>query len=226
MPFLTRNPYYYLSALEEDSTDPLHIGLFLGGENNDVEQQQQAESESSSTAILAESLWVELATAIQQTKRSIRCIWLRVKGEGGDDTTITAIRALGQGLVGATAIESLVLEDQGIGMDQLEFLSEYMTRNTTLRGVKFLRTHLDTSSALLLNNFFCGNPALRVLDLTCNPRVDDETVRGILDAILRNGSCRLETLNIFEKMEGDADAEIGISEGGVDTIVSFVSRSK
>eukprot|EP00571_Detonula_confervacea_P015148 CAMPEP_0172308182 /NCGR_PEP_ID=MMETSP1058-20130122/8865_1 /TAXON_ID=83371 /ORGANISM="Detonula confervacea, Strain CCMP 353" /LENGTH=505 /DNA_ID=CAMNT_0013020545 /DNA_START=37 /DNA_END=1554 /DNA_ORIENTATION=- len=224
MPFLTRNPSYYLSALQEESTEPLHIGLYLG--NDAAVHHHDGEEQAESVTILTESSWIELATAIQQTARSIRCMWLRVKIEGGndrlDDTALAAFRALGQGLVGATAIESLVLEDRGMGVNQLSCLREYLARNTTLRGIKFLRTHLDTPSSLLLNDFFVGNSALRVLDLTANPRVDDETIRGILGAILRNDACRLETFNVFETLEGDAD---GISESCVGFIASFVSRT-
>mmetsp|Transcript_6050 Transcript_6050/g.10457 ORF Transcript_6050/g.10457 Transcript_6050/m.10457 type:complete len:225 (+) Transcript_6050:86-760(+) len=224
MPFLTRNPSYYLTALQEVSTDPLHIGLYLDENAAHHDDEEQAES-----AIMAESSWADLATAIQRTSRSIRCLWLRIKNEGGNDGTdevLAAFRALGQGLIGATAIESLVLEDQGMGMDQMVCLREYLARNTTLRGIKFFRTHLDTSSSLVLNDFLVGNSALRVVDLTANPRVDDETVRRMLGAILRNSGCRLETLNIFEKLEGEADANIGITESGVNFIASFVSQSE
>jgi len=225
MPFLTRNPSYYLSALKEVSTDPLHIGLYLD-ENAAHRDEDQAES-----AIIAASSWVELATAIQRTSRSIRCLWLRIKGDadgdddGNNDDVAAAFRALGQGLVGATAIESLVIEDQGMGKDQMMCIQEYLARNTTLRGIKFLRTHLDAPSSLLLNDFLVGNSALRVLDLTDNPRVDDATVKGVLGAILRNSDCRIETLNIFEKLEGEADANIGITMSGVDFVTSFVSQT-
>ncbi|KAL7529663.1 hypothetical protein ACHAXR_003083, partial [Thalassiosira sp. AJA248-18] len=222
MPFLTRNPSYYLTALQEESTNPLHIGLYLG------ENAHQDEDEQVELTILAEQSWVQLATAIRETSRSIRCLWLRVKNEGGNDltdTSLAAFRTLGQGLVGDSAIESLVLEDQGVGMDQLMCLREYLARNTTLRGIKFLHTNLDAPSSLLLNGFLVGNSALRVVDLTANPRVDDETVRVILGAIMQNSGCRLETLNIFEKLEGEADANIGITESGVGFIASFVSKT-
>lgn len=226
MPFLTRNPSYYLSALQEDSTEALHIGLFLG---ENVTHHDVAEQPAESDLILAESSWVELAMAIQKTQRSIRCLWLRFKSEDGherrNDTALAAFRALGRGLIGATAIESLVLEDQGMGLDQLACLRDYLEGNTTLRGIKFIRTHLSGASSLLLNDFFSGNSSLKVLDLTCNPKVDDTTVTEILGAILRNDSCRLETLNVFEKLEGEADAGIGISESGVNFIASFVSRT-
>jgi len=206
------------------STDPLHVGLYLDetAAHHDGEDQTEA-------VIVAESSWADLATAIQRTSRSIRCLWLRIKNEGGDgarsDEIVAAFRAFAEGLVGVTAIESLVLEDQGIGMDQLMYLREYLARNTTLRGIKFHRTHLDTTSSVLLNDFLVSNPALRVVDLTANPRVDDSTIRGMLGAILRNNRCRLETLNIFETLEGEADADIGITESGVNYIASFVSQT-
>ena len=227
MPFLTRNPSYYLSALQEDSTEALHIGLFLG---ENVTHHDLAEQGAESDLILAESCWVELAMAIQKTQRSIRCLWLRFKSEDGNelryDTALAAFRALGRGLIGATAIESLVLEDQGMGLDQLACIRDYLEGNKTLRGIKFLRTHLSGASSLLLNDFFSSNSSLKVLDLTCNPKVDDTTVTEILGAILRNDSCRLETLNVLEKLEGEADAGIGISESGVNFIALFVSKSK
>lgn len=225
MPFTTRNPSYYLSLLEESSTDPLHIGLCL-----DVSSANRDEKQAESP-ITSESSYAELAAAIQRTSRSIRCLWVQIKDDeagcgGSGDGLLAAVRAFGRGLVGATAIESLVLEDRGMGMDHLVCFQQYLARNTTLRGIKFLHTSLDTPSSLLLHDFLMGNSALRVIDLSDNPKVDDETVGGILGPILRNGGCRLETLNIFENVEGEADDNIGITEKGVDFIASFVSQSE
>ncbi len=53
-----------------------------------------------------DSSWVELAAAIQKMTRSIRCIWLRADSEVA---AAASIRGLGQGLVGAAAVESLVI---------------------------------------------------------------------------------------------------------------------
>ena len=198
--------------------EPLHIGLFIGGTSGAGADEQAAADAP------AETSWLELATAIKDTKRSIRCLWLRVKRREGDGSLV-ALRALGRGLVGATSIDSLVFEEAGLGTDQLACLRDYLTGNTTLRGIKFLRTHIDSSSPAVLTDFFVGNHSLKVLDLTSNPRVDDDTVREILGAILRNGACRLETLNIFEKEEAPPDVP-GISESGVEFITTFVSRSK
>lgn len=225
MPFLTRNPSYYLPALQEETTDPLHIGLSLG---ENAAQSNDGDDQSDST-ISAEESWSELATAIQQTSRSIRCLWIRIKNQaydnGNDAAQLAALCVFGEGLIGATAPESLVLEGQGVEMDQLTGLREYLARNTTLRGIKLLRTNLDAPSSLMLNNFLVGNSSLRVLDLTANPRLDDGFVGAVLGAILQNGGCRLETLNIFEEFEGDLDANIGVTESGVDSIASFVSQT-
>lgn len=238
MPFLTRNPSYYLAALQEGSTDPLHIGLYLGGGDQQVPGQGRGGvegggvEESMELATTDEiKSWTELASAIRETSRSIRCLWLRVAkndDESSDDTAsvLSAMRTLGHGLVGTTVVENVAFEDQGMAMDQLLCLREYLAGDTTIRGIKFLRTNLDAPSSLLLNDFLEGNSSLRVVDLTDNPRVDDKTVRVMLDAITRNRGCRLETLNIFEKLEGDA-ATIGITgESGVNSIASFVAQSK
>lgn len=220
MPLLTRNPSHYLSGLQEDSTEPLHVGLILGeGVGAHVEERP----ESAAAMLADESSWVELAAAIHETTRSIRCLWLRSDREVA---AAASFRGLGRGLVGAVTVESLVLEGRGIGPDELAFLREYLARNTTLRGIKFVRTHLDAPSSSLLNDFFAGNSNLRVLDLTANPRVDDETVREVLGAIMRNDDCRLETLNILENLDEDAVAEVLISDSGVDFIAFFVSQSE
>ncbi|KAL7546173.1 hypothetical protein ACHAWF_009515 [Thalassiosira exigua] len=224
MPFFTQNPSYYLSVLHDDSTEPLHIGLCLG---NHASHDDDGEQEQPESAFAAISSWSELASAIQQTRRSVRCLWLRVESEGAhveSDDILAALRALGKGLVGATAIESLVFEGQGIGIDQLLCLRAYLTRNSTIRGIKFLRTRLDAQSSLVLNDFMVGNPSLKVFDLTGNPRVDDETVSTILRSILRKHD-RLETLNIFETVDEVVDAGTGITESGVEYIASFVSQT-
>jgi len=236
MPFLTRNPAHYLPALRDDTTEPLHVGLYLGGggENENVAGEDDDEPRLQDQEAAGESSWAELASSIRQTKRSIRCLWLRVgSGDGGgndgwgDAATLSAMRALGRGLVGATSVESLVLEDRGVGPRQLECLHDFMAGNASMRGIKFLRTRLDAPSASMLGDFFEGDPTLRVLDLTSNPGVDDAVVESVLGAISRNGRCKLETLNLLERAEDEADAPgIGISESGVETIVSFVSRSE
>lgn len=220
MPLLARNPSHYLSALQEETTEPLHVGLILG---ECAGAHLEELPESAAAMVADDSSWVELAAAIQKTTRSIRCLWLRADSEVA---AAASIRGLGQGLVGAAAVESLVLEGHGIGPDELACLREYLARNTTLRGMKFVRTRLDAPSSTLLNDFFAGNLNLRVLDFTANPRVDDETVRGVLGAIMRNDGCRLETLNILENLDGGADSEILVSDTGVDFIAYFLSRSE
>ena len=220
MPFLTRNPKYYLSALRENrTTDPLHIGLLF--------QEGAGEEQSSSEE------WVELANAIKHTCRSIRCLWLRLKStrheEDDENNKDPAFYTFTSCLTtsSSTSIESLVLEDSGIDINQMRCFHDFLSSNTSLRGIKFLRTRLDSQSSTLLTSFFVNNPSLRVVDFSYNPLVDDDTVRGILDALLQNKRCQLETLNIFERIEEeDAWDEVGLSQSCVNYIVSFVQKSK
>ena len=68
-----------------------------------------------------------------------------------------------------------------------------------------------------------------MVDFSYNPLVDDDTVRGILNALLQNKRCQLETLNFFERIqeeEEDAGDGVGLSQGCVNYIVSFVQKSK
>ena len=225
MPFLARNPSYYLDALEEVTTDPLHLGIYLDGNatrHDDAVGLGVGQMESAST-IIAESSWAELAEAIQETSRTIRCLWIRMGGDRSEDID-RAFRDLARALVGATHIESIVLEDEGIGGSQLECVAEYLARNFTVRGIKLLRTNADSRSSMMLNGFLSGNPALRVLDLTGNPWLRDETIGAMLGAVLQNRRCRLETLNIIEDFESGGGA--CITESGVGSILSFVSQSK
>ena len=215
MPLLTRNPSHYLFALQEETTEPLHVGLILGEEGAGAHVEVTPVSTDDSS-------WRELASAIKNTTRSIRCMWLRADGEVSD----AALRGLGQELAGAVTVESLVIEGHGIGPDEVTCLREFLENNNTLRGIKFVRTYLDAPSSMLVSNFFSGNPNLRVLDLTANPRVDDETVRGVLDAIMKNDGCRLETLNIIEDQDENEDFKALISESGVDSIAFFLSQSE
>ncbi len=215
MPLLTRNPSHYLFALQEETTEPLHVGLILGEEGAGAHVEVQPVSADDSS-------WRELASAIQNTTRSIRCLWLWADGKVAN----AALRGLGQGLVGAATVESLVIEGHGVGPDELACIREFLENNNTLRGMKFVRTYFDAPSLIYVNGFFSGNPNLRVLDLTANPRVDDETVRGVLDAIMKNDGCRLETLNIIENQDENTDSEALISESGVDFIAFFLSQSE
>ena len=73
-----------------------------------------------------------------------------------------------------------------------------------------------------------GNMALRVLDLSSNPEVDDEGLESALDALVEGGT-RLETLNVGEASLDDRPGEEAghrISSEGVASIARFVSKSE
>ena len=164
----------------------------------------------------------------------IRCLWLRLKStrheEDDENNTDPAFYTFTSCLTSSSSsIESLVLEDSGIDINQMRCFHDFLSSNTSLRGIKFLRTRLDSQSSTLLTSFFVNNPSLRVVDFSYNPLVDDDTVRGILNALLQNKRCQLETLNIFERIEEeeeDAGDGVGLSQGCVNYIVSFVQKSK
>lgn len=207
MPFAMKNPSFYISALKEESTKPLHIGLYWGDSISDAHARDM----------------VALAKAMHQTTRTIKFFWLRFND--GDERVRSVFSAFGKELIGAKSIASLVLEDT-VGITEIQCLRDFLVQNDTLRGVKFLRTNLGTSSFSLLRDFFIHNSALRVLDLSSNPRVGDETIREILCAV-QQGEPRLEVLNIGESnIDGNAVSSNGISEDGVEFIAKFVSKSK
>ena len=211
MPYVTKNPAHYLTALQEDSTDAFQIGLFFSGHISDTHA----------------SALVELATAIQNTPRSIRCLWLRFRDDV-DEVTMSSFRKFGQMLVGCKAIESIVLEGDGVGLEQIVCLQEYLSTNNTLRGINFTDTKLDRSSSMLLTGFLSGNYALRVLDLSSNARVDDDSIMTLLTAISEGGSS-LSTLNICEANFGGVEDVIGdngsITTMGIRTITTFVAQT-
>lgn len=206
MPFVTKNPSYYFSALEEESTEPLHVGLYLAGSTNE-ERARDLKT---------------LGKAIRQTSRSIRCLWLRFKG--GDESLHTAFSAFGEELVGATAIQSLVFEGRA-GTAEVQCLSDFFTQND-LRGIQFRRTDVDISTFTMLRPFFTDTSTLKVIDVSSNPGVGDECVNLVLDALLE-GQTQLETLNIGENnIDGEHDENSRVSGSGVASIASFVSKSK
>lgn len=208
---VTKNPAKYLTALQEDSIDTLQIGLFFSGQISDTH---------------AASL-LELASAIQTTSRSIRCMWLRFKDDV-DQVTMSSFRAFGQIIVGAKSIESVVLEGDGVGHEQIVCLQKFLDTNTTLRGINFTDTKLDRSSSMLLTDFLSGNSLLRVLDLSSNSGVDDDSIETVLTAISLGGS-QLSTLNICDAHFDGVEDLIGdngsITTAGVRTITAFISQT-
>ena len=208
---VTKNPAHYLAALQEDTTDAFQIGLSFTGHI----------SETHASAL------TELASAIQNTPRSIRCLWLRFHDDV-DEVTMSSFRTFGRMLVGAKAIESIVLEGNGVGSEQIVCLQEYLSSNKTLRGINFTDTKLDLSSSVLLRGFLACNCALRVLDLSSNARVDDDSIMTLLTAISEGGSS-LSTLNIceanFEGVEDVIGDNGSITKVGVQTITTFISQT-
>ena len=208
---VTKNPGHYLAALQEDTTDAFQIGLSFTGHI----------SETHASAL------TELAAAIQSTPRSIRCLWLRFHDDVDEDT-MASFRTFGQMLVGAKAIESIVLEGNGVGSEQIVCLQKYLSSNKTLRGINFTDTNLDLSSSMLLTEFLTNNCALRVLDLSSNARVDDDSIMTLLTAISEGGSS-LSTLNIceanFEGVEDVIGDNGSIRKVGVQTITTFIAQT-
>ena len=207
MPFVTKNPSYYFSALQEESSEPLHVGLFLSGSINDERRSD----------------FVALGKAIRQTSRSIRCLWLRFRD--GDESLLNAFRAFGAELVGATAIQSLVFEGK-VGTAEVQCMSGFFTQND-LRGIQFRRTDVDMSTFTMLRPFFSQTTSLKVLDMSQNPGVGDDCINLILVALLEGGA-RLETLNLGESnLDGlEPGDSLRISGGGVFSIASYISKSE
>jgi hypothetical protein len=207
MVFVAKKPHLYIPELEQPTTDLVNVGLFFGTSIS----TEQAPS------------WIALAQAIRRTSRSVRCMWLRFAD--GDESVHTTLRSFGEELVGCAAVQSLILENK-IGTAELLCLKDWLTSNTSLRGIKFLRTSLDLPSFVHLHDFFAGNSSLKVLDIFGNKGVGDEAIREILAAMLEGGS-RLETLNVGENNFGeDFEGEARITESGVEAILSYVRRSK
>lgn len=135
------------------------------------------------------------------------------------------LQEFGQELIGCAAVQSLILENK-IGTAELLYLKDWLTSNTSLRGIKFLRTDLDLASFEHLHDFFTGNESLKVLDIFGNSGVGDEAIREVLGAILEGGS-KLETLNVGENNFGeDVQGVPRITESGVEAILSYVRRSE
>ena len=144
MPFITRNPKYYLSALRENRTDPLLRTTF-------------PRSCRWRTILIWGMGW---ASQCHQAYVSIiRCLWLRLKStrheEDDENNTDPAFYTFTSCLTSSSSsIESLVLEDSGIDINQMRCFHDFLSSNTSLRGIKFLRTRLDSQSSTLLTSFF------------------------------------------------------------------------
>lgn len=207
---MAKKPHLYIPELQQPTTDLVNVGLYIGAS---ISEDQAP-------------LWIALARAIRQTSRSVRCLWIRF-AKNGDESVHGTLRSFGEELIGCTAVQSLILENK-IGTAELLCLKDWLTSNTSLRGIKFLRTSLDLSSFVHLHDFFAGNGSLKVLDVFGNDGVGDGAIREILGAILEGGS-KLETLNVGENNledDGDVEGETRITESGVEAILSYVRRSK
>ena len=208
---ITKNPAQFLAKLQDDTTDALQVGLSFSGQISDTH---------------ANSL-IELASAIHTTQRSIRCLWLRFQDDV-DERTMASFRRFGQMLVGTKAIESIVMEGDGIGYNQIICLQEFLSTNKTMRGMNFMGTRLDHSSSFLLTTFLSGNSSLRVLDLSSNAYMDDESIQTLLTALSSGGS-QLSTLNLseanFEGVEDVIGDNSSITRAGVQTITKFISQT-
>lgn len=205
MPFVTKNPSYYFSALEEESTEPLHVGLYLAGTINEDRARDL----------------VTLGKALRSTPRSIRCLWLRFKA--GDESLLAAFSAFGEELVGATAVQSLVFEGRA-GTAEVECLSGYFADND-LRGIQFRRSDVDMTTFDMLRPFLRDTNSLKVIDVSSNSEVGDGCVNIVLDALLE-GRTRIETLNIGENnLDGAPDGVNRVSGMAVASIASFIRKT-
>jgi hypothetical protein len=206
MVFVAKKPHLYIPDLQQPTTDLVNVGLYFG--TSISEEQAPA--------------WIALAQAIRKTTRTVRCLWLRFAD--GDESVHSTLREFGRELIGCAAVQSLILENK-IGTAELLCLKDWLTSNTSLRGIKFLKTSLDLSSFVHLHDFFAGNESLKVLDVFGNIGVGDEALREVLAAILEGGS-KIETLNVGEMNFGDdVEGASRITESGVEAILSYVRRS-
>jgi len=141
---------------------------------------------------------------------------------------MSSFRKFGKMIVGTKAIESVVLEGDGVGYEQIVCLQEFLSTNKTLRGINFTDTKLDRSSSMLLTDFLSGNSSLRVLDLSSNARVNDDSIGNILTAI-SSGDSQLSTLNISDAHFDGVEDLIGdngsITTAGVQRITTFISQT-
>ena len=189
-----------------ESPEPLHIGLLLAGSFSEERARDL----------------VTLGRVLQQSSRPIRCLWLRFRE--GDESMHASLGAFGDELVGATTIQSLVFEGK-VGTAEVKRLGGFLSHNE-LRVVQFRKTDVDVSTFIVLKPFFSLTTTLKVLDMCSNPGFDDDCVLNVLGALLEGGT-RLETLNIGENnIDGAPDETKRVSESGVASIASFVSKGE
>lgn len=207
MPFVTKNPSYYFSALKEESTDPLHVGLFLTGGLNEKKRGDL----------------VALGKAIRESPRLLRCLWLRFKNV--DEDLTEAFRAFGEAVVGTTTIQSLVFEGRA-GTREVQCMSGFFAQND-LRGLQFRRTDADLSTFKMLTPFLSRSTTLKVFDISSNEGVDEEIINHVLDALLKGG-VQLETLNINENNLDDQlhDEADRVSDTTIGKIARFASKTQ
>lgn len=235
MPFVTKNPSYYFSALAEgeessssphNDAEPLHVGLYLAGNGYATDACDRARD------LLA------LGRAIRETSRSVRCLWLRFRRGRNDENSyaslLTALRGFGEELAGSSAVQTLVFEGS-VGTAEVRCLRAFLLDGRcALRGLQFRRcAELDASTFLMLRPFFArSNSTLRGLDMSSNPGVGDECIGEVLGSMLE-GETRLETLSLGEseigggqqRADDDGGGGDGVSGGGVASIASFASRT-
>ncbi|KAL7455283.1 hypothetical protein ACHAWC_006841 [Mediolabrus comicus] len=207
MPYVTKNPAQYFSALKEDSPEALHIGLFF---SRTITEQQAADL-------------VKLGRDIKNTSRLIRCLWLRFRD--GDESICAALQAFGDELVGATSIQSLVIEGKA-GLAEVQCLAGFFGDNK-LRGLQLRRTDIDESASAVLRPLFSGSDSLKVLDLSQNSKLGDAFIQDMLVA-LSEGEVKIETLNIGEcDIDATDNDDIErITGSGVEMIAGYVSQCK
>lgn len=210
MPFFTQTPSFYYPSLQEDSNsesaEPLHIGLHLAGSFSEAKARDL----------------VTLGRVLRQSSRPIRCLWLRFRE--GDESMLAAFGAFGDELVGATTINSLVFEGK-VGTAEVHRMGGFMSHNE-LKVIQFRKTDVDLSTFVVLKPFFSLTNSLTVLDMCSNPCFGDDCVLNVLGALLEGGT-RLETLNIVENnLDGAPDESRSVSEQGVASIASFISKGK
>lgn len=238
MVFVTKNPSHYFAPLsEKDTTEPLHIGLYLAGSVSDAKRND----------------FISLGKAIRASSRPIRCLWLRFKDTGDDDSLLSAFRAFGDELTTATtnndggsgagssaststSITSLVFEGR-VTTNVVSCLRNFLMSPTCdIRGIQFRRTDVDVTTFTLLRPFFAKSNTLTVIDMSQNPNVGDECIHMILDG-LSEGETMLETLNIGENNldldviiaddeEENGDGSQRISGDCVASIASYISNSE
>lgn len=207
MPYVTKNPAQYFSALQEDSPEALHIGLFF---SRTITEQQAADL-------------VKLGRDIKNTSRLIRCLWLRFRD--GDESICAALQAFGDELVGATSIQSLVIEGKA-GLAEVQCLAGFFGDNK-LRGLQLRRTDIDESASAVLRPLFSASDSLKVLDLSQNSKLGDAFIQDMLVA-LSEGEVKIETLNIGEcDIDATDNDDIErITGNGVEMIAGYVSQCK